>query len=468
MKNCKIVKYNRAAYLPIVMLVATIALAMAYALIGIAMSNWNRAKYDEKFVSALQIAEAGVNYYMWHLSHDNADYCDGVTSGEPKCQVAPFGPFVHNYSDQSGKVLGTYTLYITPPTAGETSTTVRSIGRILGKSPERTVVATLGMPSFTNYTLLSDNLPIWIRQNETIAGSVFSNGSGMYNEGAITGDASSTELTYNSINWGVQPGVAGPGLFGGSKLMQVTKIDFNRLGVDIINIRNEAKVLHRGDYYDLSGASGYHIKLAANNYTLCRVDNYESRDNRSNHLAITSEICSGAGLGQKSYPADGVIFSEDNVWIDGLISGQKLTVIASDPEESRENSKKKIVVSGALLYGAYDGNSKLGLISQTDILLPRNAPATMEIDAAMIAKEGEVMISSYCSPVQTCVDDQKVRIRVFGSIAHRGGLYWTTDFGGKWSGYQATETVMDINSVLNPPPRFPTTGSYVILNWREQ
>ena len=37
---------------------------------------------------AFQIAEAGINYYRWHLAHNKTDYQDGT--GVP-------GPYVHAY-----------------------------------------------------------------------------------------------------------------------------------------------------------------------------------------------------------------------------------------------------------------------------------------------------------------------------------------------------------------------------------
>src|SRR3990172_3367374 len=55
---------------------------------------------------ALMLAEAGVQYYRWHLAHDTTDFTDGT--GLP-------GPYVHDYKDPQGASLGTFSLTIIPP-----------------------------------------------------------------------------------------------------------------------------------------------------------------------------------------------------------------------------------------------------------------------------------------------------------------------------------------------------------------
>ncbi|MCL5410269.1 MAG: hypothetical protein M1324_00220 [Patescibacteria group bacterium] len=453
----RISRRRRGSYLPVILMASVLFLAFATAIITLSMSNVKIANLHNKKITSMSIAEAGINYYLWHLSHDNEDYCDGQTCGG----TIPYGPYQHNYTDEAGNILGTYELFITPPTPGQSFVTVKSVGKVNGKSPTRTIITTIGMPSFTKYTLLVNGEQLWVGPNEKITGTVHVNGSGMYNEGEITGDASSTESTYQSWNWGTQPGVAGSGIFGGSKLYPVTPVDFNQVDVDIKTIRDDTKTNDPSNYYDNapSGSNGYHVVLKTDSYDLYKVTKYSNTG-----LNIINETL----LGNHNYPQAGIIFLEDNVWINGTINGQKITVIAADPEKSG-NQRKRIIVPDLIKYTNYDGSDKIGLITQTDILLTRNAPSIMEIDAAMIAKDGEIKINSYCNPSQTCSSDQKTKIKVYGSMAHNTGLIWTYDYGGgKWSGYNQTETVIDQHNVLNPPPKFPLTGTYVILSWREE
>jgi len=59
----------------------------------------------------LAIAEAGIEYYRWHLNHAPKDYYDGTN--QP-------GLYIHNFYDRLGNLIGTFNLEITPPPVGST------------------------------------------------------------------------------------------------------------------------------------------------------------------------------------------------------------------------------------------------------------------------------------------------------------------------------------------------------------
>ncbi len=44
---------------------------------GYAISENSASNYKHNREMAFQIAEAGVNYYRWHLAHNKTDYKDG-------------------------------------------------------------------------------------------------------------------------------------------------------------------------------------------------------------------------------------------------------------------------------------------------------------------------------------------------------------------------------------------------------
>lgn len=422
------------------------------------------AKRHNNKISAMSIAEAGLNYYLWHLAHNNIDYCDGQTcSGE-----APYDLGEKDYKDASGTVMGQYHLYITPPEAGSSSTEIKSVGRMSGSGYARTVVATIGMPSFTKYTLLVNNGELWVGSGEKIEGSIFVNNNGVHIDGEITGDASSTLSKYNSTMGlgsnldGVNLGSAG--VVRGNVNFPTTPVDFNQVSVDMKTIRDEKRAHDVSNYYGSSGVFGYHIIFdnsdsMKDKYTIKKVTNYQANSNKFDHLSILNETL----VGTYNLPADGVIYCEDNVWIEGTVKGHQVTVFAADPDATRTSEKKRIILPNNLKYTNYDGTDKIGLITQTDILVARQAPTDLEIDAAMIAKEGEIKILDY--------GEIKNSIKVYGSMAHTTGLVWT--YANSYtrvvsSGYRTTRTVVDPHNVLNPPPKFPLTGSYAILSWREE
>jgi Tfp pilus assembly protein PilX len=48
---------------------------------------------------ALHIAEAGVNYYLWHMAHNAGDYKDGNTTPATPDANLGYGPYAHDYVD---------------------------------------------------------------------------------------------------------------------------------------------------------------------------------------------------------------------------------------------------------------------------------------------------------------------------------------------------------------------------------
>lgn len=60
-------EFSKGAYSPIIMIASVLFLGLATAIAGFALSSFRDAKSHEKTVSALDVAEAGVNYYIWHL-----------------------------------------------------------------------------------------------------------------------------------------------------------------------------------------------------------------------------------------------------------------------------------------------------------------------------------------------------------------------------------------------------------------
>lgn len=437
-------RYRKGSYLPIILIASVLFLAFASALIGLAMANIKRSANQEKAVSNLNIAEAGVNYYMWHLSHDDKDYCDGSAC----TGVSPYGPYIHDYKNSQGEIIGTYSLYIKPPAQGEASVQVRSIGKALNSKSESIVVADIGMPSFARYSFVS-NTECWFGENETTNGPVHSN-VGVHFDGTSNGIVSASLKTYKpASSFGgdgqYHDGVWGKGGPKGFWVYPVPAVDFDKVSVDLNNLKIEAQ--KGGIYLDSSKSLGYYLKLNNNS-----IEVYKVTRERSSGISATL-------LSIKSAPQNGVIFVNDNVWIDGTYNG-KLTVAAS---LSQGNQSARISIKDNLLYAAKDGSANIGLISEGDITVPEYAAANLEIDGALLAQNGHVWFPNVAGVV-------KNSISIYGSIA--SNLTWTWSYadstGRIVSGYQTTAQTYDPYLTLSPPPQFPTTGSFVLLSWRQE
>src|SRR3989344_8191142 len=102
---------NRGAVLIMTLVFATIFVFIAGGLLSLVNQQKKLNLQKKSQAQALQIAEAGANYYRWHLAHAVEDYADGT--GQTGCN--PCGPFVHSYYDPNGGLLGYFELIITPP-----------------------------------------------------------------------------------------------------------------------------------------------------------------------------------------------------------------------------------------------------------------------------------------------------------------------------------------------------------------
>lgn len=427
------------------MIASVLFLALATAVAGFAISNLKMAKTHERDISAMEIAEAGVNYYMWHLAHNNKDYCDGNTC---PAGSGPYGPYTHEYKDQSGKVIGTYDLYITPPGLGDAVTTVRSVGKLENQILDRIVIADLGMPSFSRYAFITAT-ECWFGPNETTNGPVHSN-VGIHFDGTANGIVSATSETYRpTSNFGgdgqIHDGVWGTGGPTSYFVFPVPAVDFNRVSVDFTNLKTKSKETG-GIYLADSKSRGYYLKLRTDG----KIDEYRVSGERSSGIT-TNFIATVDG------PTNGIVYVEDDVWVDGTYNG-RITVAAYKPK----SGTALIKVKDNLLYSAKDGTAAIGLVSQGNIEIPDYAATNLEIDAALLSQTGHVWFPNSNGPV-------KNSISIYGGIA--SNLYWTWSWVSGTrviAGYKVTSQQYDPYLTLSPPPEYPTTGTYAILSWREE
>jgi len=518
----KISGNSGVALLGAIILISVVA-GILLILVTLTLLGLNISKQRVRQLSALDVSEAGINYYLWHLVHAPGDYCDG----NPCVGTPPYGPYVHNFTDNSGNVIGTYTLWIAPPgittggkmvichvppTTDETLTVapsavqghldhddyfgpceggggsgggrvvVESRGDVSGGNENRTIVATLGIPSFAQYAVVANDTVNHIRfgVGTEVWGPIHNNG-GVRFDGVAHALVTSALAQYRDPDTGLtEPGVyttqPNPSqVFLGGTNFPVPPVDFNQVTANLNDLKQKAQ--DNGLYYGPSGASGYHIVLKQNDtFDIYRVNSttgscwiagmgWQAKN------TINSQTKIGTGV---PFPADGIIFVEDNLWIDGRIDGAWLTVAAATLPESTDRS---IFINSDLKYTNLDGRDKLGLIAQKDISVGLESEGSfsgsddqkeLRIDAALLAQKGRVGRNYYNSGCSTTYYKRNI-ITVYGSIAtnQRYGFSWVC--GSTWcSGYDIRNVTYDQNLSVAPPPAFPTIGNYAILDWREE
>lgn len=410
---------------------------------------------------ALQIAEAGINYYQWHLAHFPNDYQDG-TNGP--------GPYVHSYVDfDSQQTVGSFSLTISPPLVGSTIVTVQSTGWT-NENPgvRRTVTARFGIASLAKYAFLSNDV-VWIGSDETINGVLQSN-NGIRFDGIGNAPIQSAKSTYTcpSTQGSPCPAVKN-GVWGSAPQyvqnfweFPVPAIDFSSITSDLADMKSAAQ--DSGIYLPPSSANGYSLVFNSDGtVSIYKVNSllpnpsgwdtksvahneYIDYDNRT--LQFTNSL-----------PSNGIIYIEDKIWVEGTVNGRVTVAAAQLPYNS--STAPTIYIPNNIVYNSKDGSNVLGLISQKDIVVTYHAPNDIEIDAAIISQNGAAQFFYYQGNIKNA-------ITIFGAVMTFNQWTWTWVNGSNnvVSGYRNTYHNYDSNLLYGPPPNFPlSTSGYQQLSW---
>lgn len=459
-------RHPRGMTLYQVIITATVMLAICVAVATLVFATMRFSRSTARSVSATYIAEAGINYYLWHLSHNVTDYCNGTACGT--LGAAGYGPFTYDYQDAQGRKLGTYKIYVKPPSGSTGYVTITSVGSAIGGTGERTLQAAIAIPSFAQYSILT-NTEIWIGQNETVDGALHSN-IGVHFDGQGNDTISSAQASYKPSsqfggNGSTQNGVWGNGTPKSAWKFPVPPVDFQSVTTDLVKFKSDAQA--NGAYLAPTSPStptsklGYYLELR--------------NDGGIDVYRLTREQCTSVNrtfVQTLSHPANDLLFVEDNVWIRSkpgeTIPGRLSIAAAYLPANGSTN--KTITIMGDIKYSAKDGSSALGLIAQNDVKVSKQAPSTIEVDAALLAQNGHVWYQKDTLSGTSCTQTVKTSITIYGAIATNQYWTWTYVSGSNQTtidGYNTTVNTYDKNLRLTPPPSFPLTGSFSILNYRE-
>jgi hypothetical protein len=169
--------------------------------------------------------------------------------------------------------------------------------------------------------------------------------------------------------------------------------------------------------------------------------------------------------GNYAIPSNGLIFTEDNVWVDGQINTARVTVAAAKfPDNPAQ--RKNITVNKNLLYTNYDGRDVLSLVAQNNVNVGMYSDNNLRIDAALMAVNGRAgrYYYSHCSVSGTDYDIRGT-LNLYGIIGtnKRYGYAYTDG-----SGYQDRIITYDANLLYAPPPSFPlASDKYTTISWDE-
>ncbi|MCR4330580.1 MAG: hypothetical protein NUV49_01730 [Patescibacteria group bacterium] len=462
----------------LVMVFSTVFVTIVFGLAGFVFVQNKVSIAKEDRERAIQIAEAGLDYYKWFLAHNPGDLTDGTGTS---------GPYEHTYSDPEGGVIGTFSLEVDGnlKCGDVTSIDITSTGWTTDNSAlKRKVFGKYAQPSVAEYAYIL-NSSVWAGSDRTITGRYHSNGGirmDGINQSSVT---SAVESWLCTSSFGCSPSATQDGVFGdgaGSNLWEfpVEPVDFVGITQNLVNMKTKAQAngLYFGPVGGESNKRGYHAIFRVNGtLDVYQVTNtsyvwgYNSDTGwEREYNTITSENL----LGNYTIPAGcALAFFEDKLWLEGTVNS-KVTVVAADV--SQPNYDPDIIINGNITYATLDGTNGLTAVAEHSILVPLVSPDNMVIRGVLVAQNGNFGRNYYTSSgsyrVPSSLNSYILRnsLTMNGSIVSNGRVGTRWSCGGAYcSGYATRYNSYDRQLASDPPPLTPfVDDEYTFIEWREE
>jgi len=169
----------------------------------------------------------------------------------------------------------------------------------------------------------------------------------------------------------------------------------------------------------------------------------------------------------------GLIFIEDNLWIEGTVRGKKTVAVANLETPGVDPT---VFINNNLDYTTLDGSDSLAVIAEKDVLLPCHTPDNMVARGVFVAQLGNFgrrfyidpdVYGWYCfwNPTKCCDDGLRTYLLIYGSIVSNGrvGTRW-----GSVSGYMERDNYFDSKLAKDPPPLLPYVSETMeIISFQE-
>lgn len=470
MNNVKVSVVLRGSALAYGLVIMTSVAIILTSILGFITSQTKYALKVHAKEQAFQIAESGIHFYRWYLAHQ----VEGRTAQQVKDfweNGNPYGvatPYEVEYVDPGGSAIGKYRLEVTPPPDGSTVVIVKATGWTYRYADAtRSIEVRFRKPAWSEHIVLAnDNMRFGagtevygkIHSNfgirfDGLAHNIVTSAVSDYNDPDHTGGNEFGVHTHDSPTDPLPPSAVPDrtDVFESGRSFPVATTDFNGVLGDLSYMKGEAQAGTNGSLYFDDSNQGRHIILNAN-------DTFSIRTVRSFNSFRNEIIDYNGGWQTYAIPNDGIIFVENNVWLEGTVNGKRVTIVAANLLSS---SQKSIYIGRDVRYTSYDCSDVIGIIGQKDVEIYRGSENDLRIDGALLAQSGRVGRANYGS------SDHKDVITVYGAIAtnRRYGFAWTNG-SSNW-GYTTRNLYYDNNLLYCPPPYFPTGTQYELDLWEE-
>jgi len=426
--------HNKGIVLITAYIVIAVLTILGAAFISRSISEMRIAERERNSVQAFYIAEAGIDYAIDQLR-------DGNSSGQNFAAMVDVDNTTIGTYDCAWQRIGASSIW--------EITSSGFVGDI-----QRTVHVELQPDTFSRYLYFTDDehfrwwwwrIPVWFVTGDNLGGPLQTNthfhvsGDPVFSDPNFHNPVKSEDnfITYMNGGWPINsqatsnPPRDNPDFQEGLEL-----------GSDRAPFPSRALDLR-------TAASG-------NGLTLNGTTRIVLRDNGTMDVTNSNRGWSNQNM---SLPANGALFvTTGDVTISGTLNGQ-LTV----------GTDRSIVVSDNVTYNTdprVDPTSTdtLGLIAERDVVISRNAPHDVEVDASVMALGDSFTVEQYWR------GPAKGTLTVYGGIIQdeRGPVgTFNPSTNTKVSGY-TKDYQYDARLMTDPPPFYPTTGDYVVVTWQEE
>lgn len=462
----------------LVLVFGGIFFAVLAALSGFVLTENRAQDVTRERAEAFTIAEAGLQYYRWFLSHFAGNTQNGTGHN---------GPFTIPYADPEGGTAGSYTLSIVGNSACGVIQSIDVTSKGVptdAPSVSNTLWARYAPPSVAAYSYIIA-ASVWAGPDRIINGPYHSNG-GVRMDGTANAPVTSSLSSWDcTTNFGCNPaqhsapGVVGSG--GNQNLWSypTPQVDFSSIDFTLLKTTAQTSGKYFARVSSGTGASaniGWHIVFNSNGtYTVKQVTSVTGNTvtpiNSTDSTTDYSVIAGEGSANTYTLPSScGLIFVEDNVWLEGTIP-QKVTVVAGDDDQ---NIQDNAYLRGNLQYAAHDGSDGLTVIARHDVLISGDSPQTMTLNGIFIADNGAFgrnlfLNGSKCNSSY----EPRTQLNILGTTVSslRTGTQWSpiSCGSGTAAGYLGRIDSFDRQNVVNPPPFTPITSTqWQFVSWQQK
>jgi len=477
----KKINNEEGAILTLVLVFSSVFMLIMAGLFGYILIQFRNSERLVAKEQSFHIAESGIEYYKWYLAHELEELSE-LEQAEFWANQESIGypePYIKNFYDQYGSVIGQFQIDIIPPLPGGNSVTIKSTGWTNEYSNmKRAVQVRRRKPSWGEYVILINhraNLP----EGMTITGKAHSN-EDLRVDGVIHNLATASETTHPDpiTEEEIEPGVwttkEPENVFLGGREDNVPIIDFNALLGKMDTMKN---LTFGTNYYlpppqkncwpfswfcliEFWDPSGYIVELK--NDSTVSIYKTEGLSFFGWLLPVFDDYDL---LGNYAWPENRLIFSEATVWVKGNVGPNQITIATanlSGTDLPGVNNLSDIVIQDDIIYS--DNEAVVGLIAQDNIMIDKYAgDPDLEVNAALVAKEGQVGREDFGNNLGN--------LTINGSIAAN----YLGEFGDEYcfwiwcwvAGFDNINLNYDNNLLYNPPPYFPTEENYKTDMWEE-